>query len=414
MTACSDNQAASPSKTGGFKDVLNQWKAADQSVNSTPFMAMVPKRQKSVIAAKNQAAINDYRKKFTRRGHSNRGLKGGGKPTQLKDVFGVKLELLEDYVPCVFDKTQAEVDLIKKGLEKNFFFEDMTPAELDTFIKAFEPFYISRGMAIIYQGEAGDYFYVISEGIVSFEMNGEIVGMAGAGKSFGELALLYACPRAATVYAASEKTSFFRVDQRTFRSVLQNQTKKSEALKLKLLRSVDFLKELDESDMKRLGDALSPRMFKEEDVLVKKGEEGDAFYILQEGEMNVTDISVGNSKFDDIILKPGDYFGERALATDEPRAANVTALTEGVAFYIDRSTFEKVLGKFARLVIKAQDRRLLVRKTRDGQDMELALLLLFLILGVISLLFRRREWIFSKRRTWNVTKLKTWQILSTM
>jgi CRP-like cAMP-binding protein len=81
--------------------------------------------------------------------------------------------------------------------------------------------------------------------------------------------------------------------------------------------------------------------------------------------MKVSDISVGNSNFDDVILRTGDYFGERALATDEPRAATVTALTEGVAFSIDRMTFEKVLGKFSRLIIKAQDRRLLVRRKMD-------------------------------------------------
>ena len=328
-------------------------------------MAVVPPKQKSLIAVQNQAAIKDYRMKFVKRGSSKRGLNPGGKPTQLKDVFRVKLENLEDYTPPVFDKSNSEVELIKKALEKNFFFDDMSPAELDTFIQAFEPFEISKGMAVISQGESGDYFYVINEGDVSFEMNGDYVGMAGAGKSFGELALLYTCPRAATVYAAAERTSFFRVDQRTFRSMLQKQTKKSEALKVKLLRSVDFLEELDESDIKRLADALTPRTFKEEDVLVKKGEEGDAFYILQEGEMKVSDISVGNSNFDNIILKPGDYFGERALVTDEPRAANVTALTEGVAFSIDRLTFEKVLGKFSRLIIKAQDRRLLVRRNMN-------------------------------------------------
>jgi cAMP-dependent protein kinase regulator len=369
MAGADDNQDVSPSKTGGYKDLLNKWKAADQSVNSTPFMAMAPPKQKSLIAVQNEAAIKDYRKKFVKRGNSKRGVDNGGKPVQLKEVYRDSrdsLQNLEDYIPPVFDKSESEVELVKKALEKNFFFDDMLPAELDTFVQAFEPFEISKGMAVIYQGEKGaDYFYVISEGVVSFEMNGNIVGMAGAGKSFGELALLYTCPRAATVYAAAERTGFFRVDQRTFRSMLQKQTKKSGALKLKLLRSVDFLKELDESDIKRLADALTPRTFKEEDVLVRKGEEGDAFYILQEGEMKVSDISVGNSDFDDIILKPGDYFGERALATYEPRAANVTALTEGVAFSIDRMTFEKVLGKSSRLIIKFQDRRLLVRNKMD-------------------------------------------------
>ena len=162
------------------------------------------------------------------------------------------------------------------------------------------------------------------------------------------------------MYAASDPTKLFRVDQKTFRGLLQKQTKKMEADKLKLLEGIDFLKDMDEADLKRLGRAMMPRTFKENDLLVKKGEEGNALYIVKEGELLITDISVGSNEFPDVSLKPGDYFGERALATDEPRAANVTAKTNGVVFAIDRKTFEKVLGKFSRLIIKAQDKRLLV------------------------------------------------------
>ena len=56
----------------------------------------------------------------------------------------------------------------------------------------------------------------------------------------------------------------------------------------------------------------------------------------------------------------GDYFGERALITSEPRAANVIGVTKGTAFSIDRSTFEKVLGDFSKVIMRAQDRRKLV------------------------------------------------------
>jgi CRP-like cAMP-binding protein len=146
----------------------------------------------------------------------------------------------------------------------------------------------------------------------------------------------------------------------TFRSLLQKQTKIMEAEKEQLLRSINFLSEIDEGDMKRLGRAMAPKIVEAGHSLVRKGEEGEAFYIIQEGEMTVTDISVGSSKFEDITLKAGDYFGERALATHEPRAANVTATTRATVFSIDRTTFEKVLGKFSRVIMKSQDRRCLV------------------------------------------------------
>ena len=135
---------------------------------------------------------------------------------------------------------------------------------------------------------------------------------------------------------------------------------------MKLLKSVDFLKEISPTDLKRLGRAMTLNVFEPEDVLVTKGDEGDAFYIVHEGTVEVTDISVGKTKFDNVTLEPGAYFGERALATNEPRAANVIAKTKGSAFRIDRKTFEKVLGKFSRVIMKSQDRRIMVRIFRTA------------------------------------------------
>jgi cAMP-dependent protein kinase regulator len=99
-----------------------------------------------------------------------------------------------------------------------------------------------------------------------------------------------------------------------------------------------------------------PCLFYTVDYIVKKGEQGNFFYVLQEGRVRVTDIFVGNTHYENVTLEPGDYFGEGFLISTEPRAANVVASTEGVAFSIDRETFTKVLGDFSRLISKAQDR----------------------------------------------------------
>jgi cAMP-dependent protein kinase regulator len=287
-----------------------------------------------------------------------------GKPAQLKNIFGPKVgeESVADYKPPVFKKTAETVFMIRDTITKNFFFDDMDSKDLPVFIDAFEPFKVAKGERIITQGDKGDYFYIVAKNSkVSFEVNGKQVGEAGEGASFGELSLLYACPRAATVVAMSPKTKLYRVGQKTFRSLLQKQTERKEEEKMKLLKAVDFLSEISSFDLKRLGRAMTLKVFEPGDCLVKKGDEGDAFYIVHEGHVEVTDISVGSTKFDDVTLDPGSYFGERALATNEPRAANVIAKTKGSAFRINRNTFEKVLGKFSRVIMKSQDRRIMVR-----------------------------------------------------
>lgn len=42
--------------------------------------------------------------------------------------------------------------------------------------------------------------------------------------------------------------------------------------------------------------------------------------------------------------KSGDYFGERALIKDEPRAASVIARTEVIVVSLNRNSFKRLLG----------------------------------------------------------------------
>jgi CRP-like cAMP-binding protein len=141
---------------------------------------------------------------------------------------------------------------------------------------------------------------------------------------------------------------------------MQSQTKKSEEAKEKLVRGISFLAHLGDEDIHRLCSCMTPCLFSTGDYIVRKGEQGDSFYILQEGRVRVTDIFVGNTSYEDVTLEPGDYFGEGALISAEPRAANVVALTKGTAFSIDRETCRRVLGDFATLMSKSGDRMRLV------------------------------------------------------
>lgn len=136
-------------------------------------------------------------------------------------------ELNNEFKPSVHEKDRAAEELIRKELKTNFIFQKLNERSVEEMVKAFEPTSTyAPGELIIEQGEETTpiYFYIIRSGEVDFEVNGNKVGSAESGKSFGEQGLLYSCPRKASVRAASP-TQLFRVDQITFRYVLQNQTK---------------------------------------------------------------------------------------------------------------------------------------------------------------------------------------------
>ena len=88
---------------------------------------------------------------------------------------------------------------------------------------------------------------------------------------------------------------------------------------------------------------LAKRMVREEvapgTAVVREGEAGDRFYVVFAGMLSVTNRAMGER----VILRPGDYFGEVALAMDVPRTATVTAITPAVVASCDRATFDELL-----------------------------------------------------------------------
>jgi CRP-like cAMP-binding protein len=84
---------------------------------------------------------------------------------------------------------------------------------------------------------------------------------------------------------------------------------------------------------------LAQRMTREEIPagagVVTEGEPGDRFYVVLSGMFSVSQESRGPQS----VLRPGDYFGEVALAMHMPRTASVRALTPATVASCDRQTF---------------------------------------------------------------------------
>lgn len=71
--------------------------------------------------------------------------------------------------------------------------------------------------------------------------------------------------------------------------------------------------------------------------VVSEGDEGERFYVVLSGMLSVAQATRGAVG----VLRPGDYFGEVALAMDVPRTASVRALTPATLASCDRETFDR-------------------------------------------------------------------------
>ena len=74
-------------------------------------------------------------------------------------------------------------------------------------------------------------------------------------------------------------------------------------------------------------------------TVVREGEPGERFYVVLSGMLNVSQESLGDRR----LLRPGDVFGEVALAMRIPRTASVRAVTPAVVASCDKETFDELL-----------------------------------------------------------------------
>ena len=210
---------------------------------------------------------------------------------------------------------------------------------------------------IYFIGDKGDYFYIIERGTFSVIVNKAVVGNLADGKTFGELALLYNQPRAATI-RADTPAQVYSLDRETFRFTLAHSSANRLTETQNALAKVNLLSTLTSAQIAKVSEAVELVNYKPGDTIIKKASEGNIFYMIKEGVVKVSDVGAG-SQFADHKLRAGDYFGERALITGEPRAANVIAESKVVLMALDRHAFNSLLGPLKELIDTNMNMRVL-------------------------------------------------------
>jgi MFS family permease len=104
--------------------------------------------------------------------------------------------------------------------------------------------------------------------------------------------------------------------------------------RLRLLRGNPIFAPLPESTLEQLADSLEEVRIAAGHEVVRQGETGDRFYLVEDGTL---DVSVDGRPAQQ--LGPGESFGEIALLRDVPRTATVTARTDAVLYALERSEF---------------------------------------------------------------------------
>lgn len=250
----------------------------------------------------------------------------------------------------VHAKTDAQKDAVRKTLLKSFMFSSLEGKDMETIIMAMKEVPMKAGEKVIKEGDDGDFLFVIETGTLEcikvIDGKDKVVKTCEPGDVFGELALLYNCPRAASVVAKDECLCW-QLDRESFNYIVKDAAMKRRDKYDSFLKSVALITSLDAYERSQIADALISETFNKGDHVVRVDEPGDKFYIVEEGALFAT--KRDNERVMD--YKSGDYFGELALLKNQPRAANVIVESDTAkVLSMSRVSFSKMLGPLQQIL----------------------------------------------------------------
>eukprot|EP00904_Undaria_pinnatifida_P012131 jgi/Undpi1/8048/HiC_scaffold_24.g10520.m1 len=264
-------------------------------------------------------------------------------------MYRVPLSFDESSVAPAIPKPHDTNELILHAIEQSILFKNCGIEDLETLAEAFAPVHLDKGAQVITQNEEGDDFYVVEEGalrcFVLFpgeEKEAEVRTPYVRGESFGELALMYNNPRAATRLRAASDCKLWSIKRGAVRAILTNSrekvlSKRKELLSNVVVGDVPLGEKLSKGDLEQLSNALEDETFASGECIVREGETGDSFYVVQSGAISVhrRRTAAGGA--------PGSYFGELALMSDEARKATCVALGTTVCLSLGEILVEEEL-----------------------------------------------------------------------
>ncbi|XP_036281606.1 cAMP-dependent protein kinase type II-alpha regulatory subunit-like [Pipistrellus kuhlii] len=257
----------------------------------------------------------------------------------------------------VHPKTEEQRHRLQEACKHILLFRNLDQEQLSEILDAMFEKVVNPDDHVIDQGDDGDNFYVIERGtydiLVTKDDLTRSVGQYDNRGSFGELALMYNTPRAATIVATSEG-ALWGLDRGTFRRIIVKNNAQKRKMFESFLESVPLLQSLEASERMKIVDVIGEKSYKDGERIIAQGDKAESFYIVESGEVSILirtktkglakDGGGGAQEVEIARCHKGQYFGELALVTNKPRAASAYAVGDVKCLVMDVRAFERLLG----------------------------------------------------------------------
>ncbi len=211
------------------------------------------------------------------------------------------------------------------------------------------------GEVVVREGDPGDCFFVVAQGMVRVERreNGaeaQELAKLGEGSVLGEMAVIAKEPRGATVVAegsadllrfSADALAALDSELPQIGAVLQKYA--TERMIRNLLATNPFFKPFDQKQRMDLLRRFEAHKVMPGTVLVRQGEEGRGLYLILHGEAEVVTGQNGEHQVLLAVLGTGDCFGEISLCQRCPTTASVVAKKDATIMFLPREYFQRLV-----------------------------------------------------------------------
>lgn len=213
---------------------------------------------------------------------------------------------------------QEDVAVLEEGVASNFLFDAMSDQERMTVFHAMQRLNVQAGQLIVRQGDPGDHFFVVASGLYDVYVQQqptsrpELVHTYGTlwgegtrnsngssvtpqeqhRASFGEIALLYSKPRAASVVARTEG-QLWSLHRSHYKAAMQLAAERRAGARdvralVQTLRGVEVLQCLTGSQLHTMAEVMEEMVVEDGHHIIRQGEEGREFFLITRGEVVCT------------------------------------------------------------------------------------------------------------------------------
>lgn len=240
-------------------------------------------------------------------------------------------------------------------------FSDLNQEELVRIMGGLNRVKFNPGDWIIRERDKGDTIYIISSGKVAiYKMVKDEdlkISDLGEGEFFGEFSFFMSHLRQASVQA-EEEVELLEINREELDKIVEEYPNVSDLLvkfyKDRVLDTViaisPLFRGLGKKERKELIGKFELKVIEKGQAVIQEGEKGDSLFLIKDGDFSVSTAGPGGQPLVLATLQSGDFFGEIALISDQPRTATVTALTRGRLMVLSRANFMELAGRFPQVL----------------------------------------------------------------